>query len=136
MEGGRLLVDTNIISYLLKENSLARPYLVHLKGNLLFLSFISVGELYFWAEDASWGPKRRAHLEEKLRNYIVIPYDYEIARCYARIAVERKHNGKSIDLHDAWIAACAIRHGIPLVTHNVKDFEGISFLKIITEAAQ
>ncbi len=72
-------------------------------------------------------------MEERLRNYIVVPYDHEVARSYARIAAERKRNGRPISLHDAWIAACAVRHGVPLVTNNAKDFEGITALEVITE---
>lgn len=133
MKAGKLMLDTNIVSYLLKKNDLIRPYLRYFSGNLLFLPFISVGELYLWAESAGWGQKRRAELEERLRNYVVVPYDHEIARHYARIAAERKRNGRPIGLHDAWIAACATRHGVPLVTHNAKDFEGIDSLEILTE---
>lgn len=68
-----------------------------------------------------------------LRNYVVVPYDHEIARSYARVAAERKRAGKPISLHDAWIAACAVRHGVPLVTHNARDFADISALALITE---
>jgi predicted nucleic acid-binding protein len=123
MKTGKLMLDTNIVSYLLKESDVVRPYLPHLSGKLLFLPFISVGELYLWAESAGWGQKRRSQLEERLRNYVIVPYDHEIARSYAR----------PIGLHDAWISACAVRHGVPLVTHNAKDFEGISSLQILTE---
>lgn len=133
MKAGKLMLDTNIVSYLLKKNDLIRPYLRHFSGNLLFLPFISVGELYLWAESAGWGQKRRLELEERLRNYVVVPYDHEIARHYALIAASRKRNGRPIGLHDAWIAACATRHGVPLVTHNAKDFEGIDSLEILTE---
>jgi tRNA(fMet)-specific endonuclease VapC len=133
MKTGKLILDTNIVSYLLKKSDFVRPYLSHLSGKLLFLSFISVGELFLWAESAGWGQKRLSQLEERLRNYVIVPYDHEIARSYARIAAERKRNGRPIDLHDAWIAAFAVRHGVPLVTHNAKDFEGISSLQILTE---
>jgi predicted nucleic acid-binding protein len=133
MKTGKLMLDTNIVSYLLKKNEIVRPYLQHFSGKLLFLPFISVGELFLWAESAGWGQKRRAELEERLRNYVVVPYDHEIARLYAQIAAERKRNGRPIGLHDAWIAACAVRHGVPLATHNAKDFEGISALEILTE---
>ena len=127
------MLDTNIVSYLLKESDFVRPYLSHLNGKLLFLPFISVGELYLWAESAGWGRKRRSQLEERLRNYVIVPYDHEIARSYARIVAERRRSGRPIGLHDAWIAACAVRHGVPLVTHNAKDFEGIRSLEILTE---
>ena len=56
----------------------------------------------------------------------------EIARCYGRLMAERKRNGLPIAPNDAWIAACAARHTVPLVTHNAKDFEGIASLEVIT----
>ena len=80
MKTGKLMLDTNIVSYLLKKSDFVRPYLPHLSGKLLFLPFISVGELYLWAESAGWGQNRRSQLEERLRNYVVVPYDHEIAR--------------------------------------------------------
>jgi tRNA(fMet)-specific endonuclease VapC len=44
---------------------------------------------------------------------------------------ERKHT--PISPQDAWIAACAIRHNCPLITHNASDYANISGLTIITE---
>ena len=136
MSNAKIVLDTNIVSYLMKGGSLAEAYAPHVEGRLLAISFITVGELYFGAEKNNWGEKKRKQLETQLRNFVVIPYDHEIARYYGRIAAERRRNGKPISLHDAWIAACAVRHTVPLVTHNVKDFEGINGLKVITENQQ
>lgn len=129
----KLMLDTNIVSYLMKSSPLAQAYVPHLQGRLLAIAFITVGEMYYGAENANWGTERRNKLENTLRNFVVIPYDHEIARSYARLAVERKRQGRPIALHDAWIAACAVRHGVPLVTHNAKDFHGISNLVLVTE---
>jgi tRNA(fMet)-specific endonuclease VapC len=133
MSDSKIVLDTCIISYLMKGNPLAQVYLPHIQGRLLAISFITVGELYFGAEKANWGDNKRRALETNLRNYVVIPYDHEIARCYGRLVAERKRNGRPIDPNDAWIAACTLRHGVPLVTHNSRHFEGISELKILTE---
>lgn len=118
----------------MKGGGLANADAPHMQGRLLAISFITVGELYFGAEKASWGEKKRTRLETVLRNFIVIPYDDEIARCYGRLLAERQRAGKPIAPNDAWIVACAVRLGIPLLTHNAKDFEGISGLDVITEA--
>ena len=133
MSPANVLLDTNIVSYLMKGGRLANAYAPHMQGRLLAISFITVGELYFGAEKASWGQKKRTRLETILRNFVVIPYDDEIARCYGRLLAERQRAGKPIAPNDAWIAACAVRHGIPLLTHNATDFEGISGLDVITE---
>jgi len=117
----------------MKSHPLAKLYVPHVQGKLLAIAFITVGELYFGAEDKNWGEKKRKELEMTLRNLVVIPYDNEIALCYGRLMVERKRNGQPIAPNDAWIAACAIRHAVPLVTHNKKDFTGITSLEVITE---
>ncbi len=133
MSGAKIILDTCIVSYLMKGGPLAKAYLPHTQGRLLAISFITVGEMYFGAENRNWGNKKRSVLETTLRNFVVIPYDHEIARCYGRLVAERKHNGKPIAPNDAWIAACAVRHAVPLVTHNAKDFMGITALDVITE---
>lgn len=128
----KTILDTNIVSYLMKGCPLAEAYAPYVQGKLLAIAFITVGEMYFGAENKNWGERSRKKLETTLRNFVVIPYDNEIARCYGRLMAERKRSGKPIGPNDAWIAACATRHAVPLVTHNAKDFEGITSLSIIT----
>lgn len=84
MSDAKLVLDTNIVSYLMKGGVLAEAYAPHVQGKLLAISFITVGELYFGAEKANWGAEKRKRLETTLRNFVVIPYDHEIARCYGR----------------------------------------------------
>ena len=132
MSDDKSILDTNIISYIMKGGKLAEMYEPFLQGRLLATTFITVGELYFGAEKADWGEKRRKELETNLRNFVIIPYDNEVARCYGRLVAEREKNGRSISENDAWIAACSVRHGMVLVTHNAKDFEGITGLKVVT----
>ena len=133
MTDAKIVLDTNIVSYLMKGGQLAEDYAPHIRGRLLAISFVTVGELYLGAEKAAWGLKRRNQLETILRNFVTIPYDHEIARCYGRLVAERQRAGRPIAPNDAWIAACAVRHGVPLLTHNARDFECISGLDVITE---
>lgn len=132
MTSPEIILDTNVVSYLMRGGQLAQEYMPHVRGRLLAITFITVGELYFGAEKANWGQKRRTKLETTLRNFVVIPYDHEIARCYGRLVAERQRGGKPIAPNDAWIAACAVRHGVPLITHDAGDFKGITGLKVIT----
>ena len=135
VSNAKTILDTNIVSYLMKGGPLAEAYVPHVQGKLLAISFITVGEMYFGAENKNWGEVKRQKLETTLRNFVVIPYDHEIARCYGRLMAERKRNGRPIAPNDAWIAACATRHAAPLVTHNARDFEGITSLDVITVEA-
>lgn len=132
----KLLVDTNIVSYLMKRHSISELYLPHLRDKVLCLSFVTIGELYLGAEKDNWGDKRKNELEEKLKNYVVLPYDKVVAECYARTVIGVQRQGLGISFPDAWIAATALAFELPLVTHNGKHFIHVPDLKIITEAPQ
>lgn len=123
-----VLIDTDVFSFLFKRDTRGDRYLTAIHGKLLCLSFMSVAELQRWALIRNWGEPRRRSLEQVMRQYIVLAYDAEIARHWARISVSRSRAGRPIACGDCWIAACATRHKIPLVTHNARDFDGIDGL--------
>ena len=130
----QLILDTNIVSYLMRGHTIANLYINHLQGKLLALASITVGELYYGAEKAGWGDKKRLQLETVLRSFVIIPYDHRTARHYGIIVADRERLGRPITGADAWIAACALRHNAPLVTHNARDFLDIAGLQIVSES--
>ncbi len=133
MAAPKIIIDTNILSYQMKHRPEAELYLKHLQGKLISITFITVGELCYWAEKSNWGEKKCLQLETTIKNFVVIPYDYEVAKLYGQVAAERERKGSPISQNDAWIAACALRHTVPLVTHNAKDFKDIDGLEVISE---
>jgi tRNA(fMet)-specific endonuclease VapC len=126
------LLDTNIVSYLLKGHTLAERYRPHLEGHTLAVSFMTVAELYEGACRARWGKKKLALLEGALQSYLVFPFAAELCRRWGLVRYERRK--QPISPEDAWIAATALVHNCPLVTHNAADFKGIAGLVLITEA--
>ena len=128
-----VLVDTDVVSFLLKGDTRAQAYRPHLQGKTLAVSFMTVAELYRWAYARNWGERRLAWLETHLQTYVITPYDAALCRQWAMICVERQRAGQPISVQDAWIAAAALRHDCPLVTHNRQDFEGINGLTVISE---
>ncbi len=101
------------------------------------VSFVTVGELYYWAERRKWGPPKVRKLQIRLNAAAVVPYDLEICKTYGRLKGGLKTPSGSHRLvgdNDLWIAACAVRHAIPLITHNRRHFEGIPDLNIVSEA--
>jgi len=64
------------------------------------------------------------------------PVDDFIAAVYAwrQQNPAEVHASRPISVQDAWIAATALRHGCPLVTHNRDDFAKITGLTVISEA--
>jgi predicted nucleic acid-binding protein len=128
-----VLLDTNVFSYLLKKGDtrgdLYRP---HVKGKTIALSFISIGELYYWTVKRKWSAKKIADLEQRIKSAVIVPYNLELCREFGRVKLSLA--GRSVPDNDLWIATCAIRHGVPLITHNFKHFNGIPRLKIVSEA--
>ena len=127
-----ILIDTDIASFIFKGSTYADPYLPLLQGHQLALSFMTVAKLFQWAIMRQWGDLRLAQLEEYLLNYLVIPTDRPLCRQWAKVRGDRQSIGRPISPQDAWIAATALRHNLPLVTHNIKDFLNISNLKLLT----
>lgn len=129
-----ILVDTNIASFILKGSDYAESYEVLLNGHELALSFMSVAELYQWAFIRKWGDRRIIQLEQYLSNYLIIPTDHLLCQEWAKLRAESQQIGRAISSQDAWIASTAIRHNLELVTHNLKDFQGLPKLRLITPA--
>ncbi|MFC3861167.1 PIN domain-containing protein [Deinococcus antarcticus] len=131
----RLVVDTNIVSYIYKEDTRGPLYASHLKGHSLILSFQSLAELDVWARRANWGARRTADFHAYLAPYTIIYPDERILEQYAFARFESLKVGIQIDPADAWIAATALALRCPLVTHTAADFAGVPNLKLITEQA-
>ena len=130
-----LLIDTDIASFILKGSDYANPYLPLLNGQELALSFMTVAELFQWAFLRQWGDRRLSQLDQYLSNYLVIPVDQPLCREWAQVRSDRQSAGRPISPQDAWIAATALRYDLPLVTHNIKDFVGLSNLRLMTPPA-
>lgn len=117
-----VLLDTSVASLLhpKRANSTRRAaYEPDLQGHVLALSFQSVAELYQWAEQNRWSAANRAALDEFLSRFLIIPYDSDLARAWARVMTHARSIGRRLDTADAWIAATATRHSIPLLTQDM-----------------
>lgn len=123
-----LLLDTDVASYLFKNSPRAKPFRPLLKDKQPTLAFVSIAELYKWTLKRRWGPDKIAQLETALRRYVVIPYDRELAWAWARVVATCEDTGRPMSPSDAWIAAAALRHQLPLLTNNVKHYEAAESL--------
>lgn len=127
-----LLIDTDIASFIFKGSDYANPYFPLLNGQELALSFMTVAELFQWAILRQWGDRRLAQLEQYLSNYLITPVDQPLCREWAQIRADRQNMGRAISPQDAWVAATALRYDLLLVTHNIKDFQEIPNLRLLT----
>lgn len=130
-----VLLDTTVASLLHPKktnDALRAKYETHMERQILAISFQSVAELWSWAEDNDWGMSLRAGLETFLQKFLVIPYDSELAKTWARFSTHCKRIGRRLEAGDAWIAATAAHYKLTLLTHDL-DHVGLSFpeLKVI-----
>ena len=135
MEAEAVVVDTDVYSYVSRPNDpRGQIYAPHLANKLVAVSFVTVGELLFGAQKRNWGKSRIDELNARLRSLVIVPYDIAICRTYAELKVKLQRDGRTVADNDLWIAACAVRHSIPLISNNRKHFEMIAELVLISEA--
>jgi tRNA(fMet)-specific endonuclease VapC len=127
-----ILLDTNIVSFIFKGSDYATPYKPLLNGHELAISFMSIAELYQWAFMRQWSDRRIDQLKQYLSNYLVIPTDQALCQEWGRLRSEAQRTGRAISAQDAWIAATALQYDLELVTHNLKDFQGIPNIQLLT----
>ena len=68
------LLDTSLVSVVLRKDSRSVFYAPHLDGFTQTLSFQTVAEMREGAMLANWGEGRRQALEEFLRRFVIVPF--------------------------------------------------------------
>ncbi|MDR7416911.1 MAG: type II toxin-antitoxin system VapC family toxin [Armatimonadota bacterium] len=125
-----VVLDTDAASHA-QRGTLPPALQSALVGRTPCITFVSVGEFYKGAYKAGWGSERLARLEEWMRNVVVLPYDAGVARTWGYVAAQLEKQGLPISENDVWIAACCIRHGLPLITLNRAHFARIPELEVL-----
>jgi len=64
-------------------------------------------------------------------DHTILPYNEDICDRFGWIRCQRRN--KPISVPDALIAATALVYDLPLMTHNVRDFDGIEGLNVMTK---
>jgi predicted nucleic acid-binding protein len=132
---GAVLLDTDAFSVLHRGGERADNLRSVVEGCLPLLSFITVGELLRGALSAGWGDSRRTQLQARIDAMTVLPFDEQVIGAYARATSEAASIGhplgQAIHSNDAWIAATAIAHGVPLVSFNLRHFDRLPRLELL-----
>ena len=127
-----VVVDTDVVSFLFKNDRRAQLYLPLLKDRMLLVSFMTEAELEQWILWAKWGPSRVQRFQQFMTGFASVPSSRDLILKWADAMVTARANGRRIEAADAWIAATALLYSAALVTHNPKDYLGVSALTILT----
>ena len=93
---------------------------------------MTVAELYFWAELRRWGPGRREYMHGYLNSFVVYGSTRRLCLEWALVMAEGRRLGRPMDETDAWIAATARLYDLPLMTNNLKHFQGVSGVRMVS----
>ena len=130
----RVVVDTDVLSFLFKNHPIGRHYDPDLTGRVPLISFMTVAELERWALQNRWNEQRLHWLRLYLQKFTVVPSSPDLCRYWADVMVTAQAAGRRIECADAWIAATAMLYDAPLVTHNRGDYLGVPKLTLISHA--
>ena len=110
-----VVLDTDVASRIIK-GKLTGPLATKLTGLTWCVTFVTVGELWQWAEARSWGQDTRTLLDQWLARVVVIDSDDDVSRVWGQVAARARRRGRPRPANDSWIAACCLAHGLPLAT--------------------
>ena len=125
-----IVVDTSVVSLLIRRDSRAVYYQDRLAGRRAVISFQTLEELWFGAYKGGWGDRRKNRLRRDLDQYEVVWPSPEIVHISAHLRSEREGAGRRLNTADAWVAATAILLDCPLAAHD-RDFAGVPDLEIV-----
>lgn len=123
---GRYLLDTNIVIGVFNGESLLQRRVISTPE--VFLSIVSLGELFYGARNSNRVEENTARIEQFAGSVTVLDCDVETARRYGVLKAELRERGTPIPENDIWIAALASQHDLALVTRD-QHFSAIAELR-------
>ncbi len=126
----RFMLDTDISIYTVKRKPLEVRRMFNIHSGEIAISTVTLGELIYGAEH-SQNPRANLEVVEGFAGRVEkLNYDTAAAHQFGQLKQELK--GQNIGPYDVMIAAHARSLGLTLVTHNTKEFNRVSGLRVIS----
>lgn len=129
---GPVVIDTDVYGAdLVPGSRLAAIYEPIIVGRPAFVSFQTAAELRYGTLRRNWGAARMRKLEARIAEAETVHSGPELILVYARLRADCERIGHALGQrdHDAdrWVAATALRLGVPLVSNDqiFKDAPGL-----------
>jgi predicted nucleic acid-binding protein len=129
-----VVVDTDVVSFLFKNDSRAQLYLPLMRNRDLLVSFMTEAELEQWILLAKWGADRVRRFRVFMTGFASVPSSRDLILRWAEVMVAARANGRRIEAADAWIAATTLLYGATLITHNPNDYLGVPNLPVLSRS--
>jgi tRNA(fMet)-specific endonuclease VapC len=128
-----ILIDSSILIHFEKAGSDLSAYTRSREDEDAFLSVISASELLHGvqcAANAKVKASRLAFVEGTLAAVPVLEIDLPTARSHAQLWATLAEQGRMIGVHDSWLAATCLAHGLRLATTNLREFKRVPGLEV------
>ncbi|MCX6348398.1 MAG: type II toxin-antitoxin system VapC family toxin [Candidatus Aureabacteria bacterium] len=128
-----ILIDSSVFINVERSGTDVSAYIKGREEEDAFLSVIAASELLHGvhrAADPQTKAKRLAFVEGVLAAFPVLAIDLATARSHAQLWADLARRGKMIGVHDAWLAAACLAHGLRLATFNVREFKRVPGLDV------
>jgi tRNA(fMet)-specific endonuclease VapC len=129
------LLDTNICIYIIKKSpeqvlKKLETIINDEKKNEIYLSTVTVSELYYGVEKSNQLEKNREALKGFLTPFQIVSFDFTSAEIFGKVRSELERKGVVIGPYDLQIASIAMANDFVLVTNNTKEFKRVTDLNI------
>lgn len=124
-----ILADTSILIDFSRKTDKANSKLIALvrEGYAFSISAITEYEIYSGAPTA-----QQDYWQDFLKHTQVLPFNKDVVKAAVDINNALKRKRKQIDIADLFIAATAVSNDLPFATLNMKHFERIDNLRILS----
>lgn len=128
------LADTSFLVDLMRGDQAAQDLLWQWQeeGWTMKTSIVTLFELHRGLAMVDWPPKQLERIRQALAGMPLLPLDGEAAIVGGQMAGALHRAGQTIDPEDCMIAGVALRNALPVVTRNVKHFERVSGLRVVS----
>ncbi|MFH0795223.1 MAG: type II toxin-antitoxin system VapC family toxin [bacterium] len=128
-----VLIDSDVLINLERRDEEIASFIRGREEEDVFVSVISASELLHGlhrAKNADIRSRRLAFVEGVLSAFPILEIDLPAARCHAQLWSELEKRGHKIGIHDSWLAATCLAHGLTLVTGNAREFQRVAGLRV------
>ncbi|HWL30313.1 MAG TPA: type II toxin-antitoxin system VapC family toxin [Burkholderiaceae bacterium] len=126
----RYMLDTNMVSHVVKGNPHALVQLTSVPMAALCISSITLGEIYFGLAKRPEATRLHDAIRELLRRIQILPWDGTVAETYGALRAEMALSGQVLGSLDMLIAGHALHIGAILATSD-KAFRLVPRLTVV-----
>ena len=128
----KYILDSDILIYFLKGKRDVVEKIISMPKNNLYITIINYTELLYGIYHSNRINENKEKILPFLDNFEILPFDKKSSEIFAQLKAKLKKQGNIIADMDLMIASIAVSNKAILYTNNLKHFERIKDLKILS----